>query len=416
MHQAQQQQPTQGSGTKKQTHSPSAPSAQISTRYLTPPQLSQAHLLRRVTCYRPTRQQGPNLTVDTKRLKNKTRPVCLIHNYGHGGAGWTLGPGTAKYVVKQLRDKKITSVIPLSLSTPITVVGGGCSGHFTVCELLSLGYTNIRLIADRWSDLTSHNAGGLLAPVSLPIDDPKMQHLISSLCIDAYHFYHSIAQHRHPLFHSEAARMLSVYVNEGSDHGMDSYINVVMKPAQSVIVDFKNGTRHQMEVFDDSIFMNTRSLMQQMQQYISKMEKQGLVKRETRKLTSFDELIDTQFIINCSGLGSQILNTDGQIRPTQGHLIQLRDQPPVSELNYLISILPFEKTVTRSGFSNKPSMYYHPKVNDDHGNIGVIGGTFIEGATEQQPHEEEFESMLERARQFFGQTDKKQQTQITAKM
>jgi hypothetical protein len=170
--------------------------------------------------------------------------------------------------------------------------------------------------------------------------------------------------------------------------------------------------------------------MYQMQQYVHKMEQNGYVRRETRKLENFEELLlashhssseeTPHVIINCSGLGSQILNNDYQLRPTQGHLIHLKDQASSYEMNYLISILPSQKTVTKSGFVNKPSMYYHPKIVDDLGNIGVIGGTFIEGATERQPHEEEFDDMLQRARQFFGQTDnthpKQTTTIITPKM
>ncbi|MBI2790343.1 MAG: hypothetical protein HYX61_00175 [Gammaproteobacteria bacterium] len=36
------------------------------------------------------------------------------------------------------------------------------------------------------------------------------------------------------------------------------------------------------------------------------------------------------------------------------------------------------------------------------GDIGVLGGTYIEGATSQTPNEEEFALMVHRAREFYG--------------
>ena len=54
----------------------------------------------------------------------------------------------------------------------------------------------------------------------------------------------------------------------------------------------------------------------------------------------------------------------------------------------------------------KRSFYQFPKhlpetgVND----VGVVGGTFIEGATWDMPNQEEFEIMMEGARKFYGLT------------
>ena len=59
---------------------------------------------------------------------------------------------------------------------------------------------------------------------------------------------------------------------------------------------------------------------------------------------------------------------------------------------------------TKSGFKVKRSFYQMPKhipdgpIND----VGVIGGTFIEGATMDSPTQEEFDMVIQGARNFYG--------------
>lgn len=89
----------------------------------------------------------------------------IAHNYGHGGSGWTLAPGVAKYVVGML-DERLKKE-KLSKDTPIVVVGAGCIGLFSALELFDQGYTNITVLAENFEGLTSNKAGGLLAPVSM---------------------------------------------------------------------------------------------------------------------------------------------------------------------------------------------------------------------------------------------------------
>ncbi len=64
----------------------------------------------------------------------------------------------------------------------------------------------------------------------------------------------------------------------------------------------------------------------------------------------------------------------------------------------------FGEGKTKSGLKVKRSFYQFPKhipenpMND----VGVIGGTFIEGATIEMSNQEEFEIVIEGARNFYG--------------
>jgi len=110
----------------------------------------------------------------------------VANNYGHGGSGWTLGPGSANYVNKLLIESKNSS--DLTKSTPITIIGGGALGLFSAYDLVQKGYKDITIVSERYDNLTSHNAGGLLAPVSMD-NNPGMQKIINKIGIDAYKFF-----------------------------------------------------------------------------------------------------------------------------------------------------------------------------------------------------------------------------------
>jgi hypothetical protein len=85
----------------------------------------------------------------------------------------------------------------------------------------------------------------------------------------------------------------------------------------------------------------------------------------------------------------------------QGHLILLEDQNP-ADMDYMISFHA-EYGITHDGIPVKRSIYMFPKhiPGSPERSIGVMGGTFIEGATAQIPHKQEFDLIIKRAREFF---------------
>ena len=75
----------------------------------------------------------------------------IVNNYGHGGSGWTLGPGAAKYVISLLQQQY--NARQLSKNTPLAVIGAGAIGLFTALELNNQGYTDITIYAENFDDL-----------------------------------------------------------------------------------------------------------------------------------------------------------------------------------------------------------------------------------------------------------------------
>ena len=355
-------------------------------RHITPPNLDGAHLGKRILCHRPMRHGSPNMSVE------QVGAQTVAHDYGHGGSGWTLAPGSAKHVVDLA--EKAPQCAGRAKSQPVVVVGAGVIGLFTAYELVQRGYTDVTVVAERFDDLTSHNAGGLLAPVSMD-NAPDMQSVIDRIGVDAYRFYAQVAKGEHPEFRGGAV-IIPAYFDRRADSGLEPYVGVVMKPAKDVVLDFGNGTTRNMVAYDDGIFMDAAFMMKELRDWLGTR-----VKFEQRKVERFSDLKQT-LVFDCAGLGSGRLNGDGEVVSVQGHLVMLKDQKP-ADLQHMILVY-FPEGKTESGQKVKRSYYLFPKrllgagVND----VGVVGGTFIEGATPETPNEKEFEIMIEGAKRFYG--------------
>ncbi len=107
----------------------------------------RAHIDRifRVTvCLRPFRAVGPR--IETERLGDKV----VVHNYGHGGSGWSLSWGSADLAVRLAmgfgaakRELAVIGCGALGLTAAITAQRGEVYGLRSTCE------KNGRLLCDR---------------------------------------------------------------------------------------------------------------------------------------------------------------------------------------------------------------------------------------------------------------------------
>jgi hypothetical protein len=353
---------------------------------ITPPKLNDIHLDKKIICYRPLRRGSPNMSIE--EIGDKV----IAHNYGHGGGGWTLAPGSAVYVIDLLESASYSK--NLNKKSSITIIGAGIIGLFIAYKLVQRGYENVIILAERFKDIASLNAGGLLCPISMN-NDQSLQKIINKIGIDSYKFYLDIAENKYPIF-KEGVVVLPAYFRSRQESQLESYVDIVLKPARDVILDFGNGTTRQMVVYDDSIFLNTSYMIKALTKYLK-----SRIKFSKKKVTSFKD-VDSKFIINCSGFGSHLLNNDEKLIPVQGHLITLKNQKP-KDLNYTLLVYLNEEE-NKHNQKCKRAFYIFPKKNNKEcGNdIGVIGGTFIWGANDTTPNEEEFDNIIDNAKKFYG--------------
>src|SRR4051812_22372911 len=86
-------------------------------------------------CLRPFRTKGPNLDVE------QIGDVMVVHNYGHGGSGWSLSWGSAEMAVQKAlaRSPKEIAVIGsgiIGLTSAITAQRAGAQVTIYTRELL----------------------------------------------------------------------------------------------------------------------------------------------------------------------------------------------------------------------------------------------------------------------------------------
>lgn len=354
-------------------------------RYLTPPNIDKSNIGKKIICSRPIRKNNPRFELED--FRNKT----LVHNYGHGGSGWSIGPASVDYCY-QLFSKKNSN---FDKNAPIAIIGGGCIGLFTAHKLVGEGFTNITLYASSYEDLASHHAGGLVSIRSMDNND-EINKLICSMAVESYSFYRLISEKKHPDFTSGAS-VLTTYFENRKVSELEAFVGTVMLPPKEVIVDFRNGVTFNMVAYDDSIFVDTELMMHHLRNKL-----RGKVSFKTTDIKQFESLSETT-VFNCTGAGAGSLANDSEMTPVQGHLIMLTNQDPVN-LQYMM-IVDWDVGVTSSGKKITRSIDFFPKriLGSPSQNVGVLGGSFIEDCSQSTKNEEEFEKLLDRAYKFYFQ-------------
>jgi hypothetical protein len=118
---------------------------------LTPVRASTDRITRLTVCTRPFRAQGPRL--DTERVGSK----LVVHNYGHGGSGWSLSWGSSSIAVRKAMATG---------ERDIAVIGCGALG-LTSALLLQRAGARVTIYAkDLPPNVRSSLATGLWTPDS----------------------------------------------------------------------------------------------------------------------------------------------------------------------------------------------------------------------------------------------------------
>ncbi|MEA5122683.1 FAD-dependent oxidoreductase [Xanthomonas floridensis] len=104
-------------------------------------------------CTRPFRAQGPR--IEAERIGRKT----VVHNYGHGGSGWSLSWGAAEHALRLVR-------VADADARELAVIGCGAIGLTTAVVAQRAGL-RVRIYArERLPDVRSFYATGVWSPDS----------------------------------------------------------------------------------------------------------------------------------------------------------------------------------------------------------------------------------------------------------
>jgi len=124
-------------------------------RFIVPPlarlKMSPDRITRITVCLRPFRAAGPRLEVETVAGKR------VVHNYGHGGSGWSLSWGSARIAA----EKALAGG-----AKEVAVIGCGAIGLTTAVTLQRAGAKVTIYAADRTPYTRSVRATGTWSPES----------------------------------------------------------------------------------------------------------------------------------------------------------------------------------------------------------------------------------------------------------
>ncbi len=341
---------------------------------LTAPILSNENIDHHVVCIRPKRVGGAR--IEQEIIGNK----FVIHNYGHGGFGWSLLPGSVLHTIN-LFEKACETDASLRASKKITIIGSGCMGLLTAIMLAERGY-EITVITEQTDQLTSHKAAGSVAVIAIKASHEN-QPLMDQMAVDSYRFYQRALNEKKQLF--SGIEFLPVYmIHEGTPHYRYPLIKAgVTPPAEKVTVCFNDSVCYPAKKHE-TFFIDTRQVMQQ---FYSHAQSIGITFKNM-KVTDVTAL-DDRVLFNCAGLGGRAWDPEPKLMvPVQGYTLQLKNQPP-DALKYIL--------------------YAHIKIDGKLREIsltpkggGLLGGTVVNYEERLDTYAYNASFILERARIFFG--------------
>lgn len=138
---------------------PVAAPSRFVTPKLVPLRMEIERLTKITVCTRPFRAAGPRLDVETIGAKR------VVHNYGHGGSGWSLAWGSSEIAAKKALDGG---------AKDIAVIGCGALGLTSALTLQRAGVKVTIYAKDRAPMTRSARATGTWSPDSRVADADKV--------------------------------------------------------------------------------------------------------------------------------------------------------------------------------------------------------------------------------------------------
>ena len=284
-------------------------------------------IFRVTVCLRPFRAAGPRL--DVERVGEKT----VVHNYGHGGSGWSLSWGSSSMAVEKAMAAG---------EREVAVIGCGALG-LTSAILLQRAGAKVTIYAkDRPPDTRSMRATGSWTPdsrIALSTDvSPDFPALWERMARTSFHMYESfLGMAGNPvewLDHYALSDGGPGRGGGGENPGAVSFAHYRERiaditpraqelPAGSHPFPVKSARRNSSLTFNVAGY--TRQLVNDFLVEGGRLE--NLEFRSPGDLSKLREKV----IINCPGYGARALWRDESVVPVRGQIAWLIPQP---EVNY----------------------------------------------------------------------------------
>lgn len=345
---------------------------------------SHGNIKENIVCIRPGHKTGLPKVYAEKTKSGK----FISHDYGHSGVGYSIMFGTISQSIENM--KKLNANFSTEKQKEITVIGLGCIGLFTALKLHSLGYTNVRLIGEKFENTPSQWAGGLLEFSLNTIYKKENIKYLNEIFVQTFNEYKLIYEKKHEIL-SKGVKFVDYYTDfyeEGV--GLSHLANIGLIPKiTKVNLSIETNKNLKMNLFHcKTIHIVTKTFMEHM---LAKA-KENKIPIEFKKVKNFDE-VNSQIIFNCTGLGSKELNNDKEVYPVCGHGFVLNDSN-YAEHDYILRLSAVP------GLEKKPiggSLYFMPKTT------GFIGGTYLKDydGKDEEYNKMQITNLMERARFLY---------------
>jgi glycine/D-amino acid oxidase-like deaminating enzyme len=291
-----------------------------------PPVRASVDRITRITvCTRPFRADGPRL--DVEQIGHKT----IVHNYGHGGSGWSLSWGSSTIAVQKALATGVNRV---------AVIGCGALGLTSAILALRAGAHVTIYAKDRPPNVRSSLATGLFTPDSRICleghDTPEFHNLWDEMSRTSFETYQNYLG-----MPGDPIEWIDVYhlsdPNTAPPAGPDSGIRFA-EMQRDAIGDWQP---ERVELGGDAnpfpgrhvsrnanmMFNITEYAHLLMSDYL---EAGGRIEaREFHSPADFATLPE-KTLINCTGYGARALFNDQSVIPVRGQLARLIPQPGVN--------------------------------------------------------------------------------------
>lgn len=326
------------------------------------PDLSEANILRFKAGIRPCRHGG--LRLETERLGSYAGGKIVVHNYGHGGCGVTIGLGTGDEVVRE-----VSAVSPDR--EPLLVLGGGVVGLTAALRLLQAG-RRVRILAEKLApDTVSVVAGAVWLPTGVEF----------GASAEKVRWFHGILQRSFRAFQElDAERFgieeLPVFEPEGAPLYPEFFDNGTLDDPTPLDVLPIGARRGPGRVFR-TIFIHTPRFLNAVVEEVRSLG--GVI--EHGRVDRLSDLggVPEPVVVNCLAMGSRTLFDDSAMYPARGMLVHMKPQP----LGYIV----------HDGYK-----YMFPRQD-----ALVLGGCFLPDDWRDFPDETICREILDHHRRFFGQ-------------
>jgi glycine/D-amino acid oxidase-like deaminating enzyme len=302
-------------------------------------------VIRVIVGHRPYRSKG--FRVEREQFDDKT----VIHNYGHGGGGLSLGWGSSALAVREAADLAPGDV---------AVLGSGIMGLCTARLLQDAGWTVTIYARDVYRHTTSNVAAGEWGPFSTHDDGEVDAAFLARLDWASRVAHHAYTNLTGPKY---GVRWLESYeLHDGPPPAMvqrPTYDDLFTYKADLAPGEHPFGAWHARRMVTMQIDPGTL-----LRQLTADFQLSG-GKFVTRNFADRSEVLALQeaVVFNCTGLGAAALFDDSNLVPIKGQLVFL---PPDPAVDYM--------TFGGGDFGEHGFLHMFPR-----GDVIVLGGTYKVG-------------------------------------